>query len=113
MKRWLRRLLYLLIVVVWLVVMSFPALAFFLATKGEVRLGGEDSYVRLFLVREEGSEGVSVEWARPSGQAAGCIQSRVVYLLWEGRGDNVTYCQCRDRSTGATLSAVQGRCNEP
>ncbi len=98
MKHWLRRFLYLVVVVLWLAVMSFPILAFSLAGKGELRFG-ED--VRLFMVQEEGAEGVGLEWTRPFSPKPSCTRTTVTYLMWEGVAENTTYCQC---SNGRLIS---------
>lgn len=114
MKRWLRRLFYVVLLTVWLIVMGFPTLAFFLATQGDIRLGSEDgSYLRLFLIREEENQGVSLEWSQRPGRAPSCRQGNVYYFLWKGAGENVAYCQCQDPVTGEVLSAERGRCNVP
>ena len=111
MKRWLRRLIYLLIIFAWLLVMSFPTISFILATRGELRLGDSDRrHVRFFLVQEEAAAGVGVEWARPVRQQPGCIRTTVTYLLWYGEGDNVAYCQCYDLLTGDPLPAALRTC---
>ncbi|MEW5988710.1 MAG: hypothetical protein AB1791_18940 [Chloroflexota bacterium] len=97
MRRRLRPLLYLVIVVVWLVVMSLPVLAFLLATRGSVQIGGDArSNVRAFLVLEEDSQGVGIQWTRPHRDQPHCANTSLVYLLWEGEGENARYCQCFD-----------------
>lgn len=95
MKRWLRRLGYLLIVVVWLVVMAFPIFAFTLAGRGELTFGDTaGNHVRLFLLREPDAEGVGLVWTRPYRANAACTQTSVTYIMWEGQSENTRYCQC-------------------
>ena len=113
MNRWLRRLLYFFVVVVWLAVMSFPLVAAILAVRGEIQLGDDPrSHLRLFLVQERQAQGVGVEWTRPVSKRASCSQSSVSYLLWEGEAENVVYCQCYDEG-GAVTSTVRHACDAP
>lgn len=102
MKIWLRRLLYLLILILWFIGMSLPIVMFALGARGQLQLGTpEANHIRLFLVREEESEGVGLEWARNSAQT-NCTQTTVSYWLWEGDSqDTIHYCTC---ATGDCMS---------
>lgn len=105
MKRWIRRLTYATILLVWLLIMSFPALAFFLATNEQVQIGDDGrSHLRLFLVQEEEFNGVGIEWQRQVRGQDNCWRNSVQYVLWEGENQPVTYCQCVDPTTGAPIS---------
>ncbi|MCI0395352.1 MAG: hypothetical protein L0332_26335 [Chloroflexi bacterium] len=106
MRPWLRRFVYLLVVLAWLVVMSLPVLAFVLATQGELRLGNDvRRNTRLFLVLEEEAQGLGIQWTRPVSRQSQCARTSLRYFFWEGssEGQNVNYCQCYDAS-GAPLS---------
>ena len=82
MKRWLRRLGYLVLLIGWLLVMAFPTFAFFLATQGEVQLGSDPrSHVRIFMVQEESSGGVGLEWVRSARQTEGCTRTSLHYFF--------------------------------
>lgn len=111
MKRWLRRLLYLVVFMLWLLLMVFPFVAFTLATKGELRLGGE-SHLRIFLVQEAEANGVGFEWRRELFQPDDCLRTSVGYLMWEGESEGVTYCQCFDPTTNAPLPVEGAACVE-
>ena len=51
MKTWLRRLLYALLLLVWLVIILFPGFDFFLAANGQIELGKDPQrHVRIFLL---------------------------------------------------------------
>lgn len=114
MNRWLRRLVYGLLVLIWLIVMSFPALAFLLATRGQVMLGSDPgSGIRLFLVQEPDFEGVGMEWTRPLRRQPTCSQTTVRYLMWEGEAEPVSFCQCSDALTGEVLPTQLQACNPP
>ena len=111
MKRWLRRLVYLLVVIIWLLVMAFPIFAFVLSGRGEMMFGDQaGSHVRLFLLREPDVEGVGVEWTRPYRPQTGCTQTRITYIMWEGQSENTSYCQCFDPQQG---TAVPAACSPP
>jgi hypothetical protein len=107
MKRWLRRLGYFIIVIIWLLVMAFPIFAFTLAGRGQLTFGDTDgSHVRLFLLREPNVEGVGVEWTRPYRSQSNCTRTSVGYILWQGHSENTSYCQCVDVESGAALPAA-------
>ncbi len=96
MKRWRRRVAYILVIAMWLAVMSFPFLAFYLSTRGEIRLGGEQHSIRVFLLQEDEAQGIGIARERPLPDQPACNHTRVTYLLWQGQGQNTTYCQCPD-----------------
>ncbi len=111
MKPWLRRISYFLIILVWLVIMLFPITAFVLSTRGQINLGQNPKrHVRLFMVQEEDSNGVGVEWARRSRRNSDCALTSVRYILWEGDEEPVSFCQCFDSDTGDALSATAVNC---
>ena len=95
MKRWFRRFIYVLLILIWLAVMSFPFLAFTLATQNEIQLGESlHQHVRIFLVQEERLGGVGIEWARLTRRPPDCSRTTVVYLMWEGDGQSASFVQC-------------------
>lgn len=113
-KKWLRRLGYALILVIWLAVMLFPTFAFVLANRGQIQIGSSSqNHVRFFMVQEEMADGVGVEWARPILTNNNCSRTNIVYFLWEGDKDqNTSFCQCTDPATGALLPAGEN-CTQP
>lgn len=97
----LRRLTYFGIVVIWLVLMSFPILAFTLAIRGEIRIGNNfPSGIRVFLIQEDDVQGIGFEWSRKVNIQTDCSKTTVKYLLWEGAqgGLNADYCWCYDQT---------------
>lgn len=113
MRPRLRHLIYLLLFVGWLLVMSLPLLSVVLATQRTIQLGQRSqTHLRLFLVQEQTSEGVGLEWARRQSAAPGCVQTRLIYLMWKGDGDNATYCQCYNQD-GAIVRSEVGACTPP
>lgn len=108
MNRWLKKLLLAILLVVWLLIMLFPCMAFNLAMRTEMQVGNN---VRIFLVSEKHGEGVGVEWKRPfSATNAHCMQTAVNYFMWAGEGEPVVYCQCTDSTTGEQLPSTPSAC---
>lgn len=107
---WLKRLLYLFLFLLWVLVMAFPLGAALLASNGQIQLGGEDAanQVRIFLVQEREQEGIGVEWRR-SMRDDGCRQGSISYVMWKGTAENARYCTCFD-ANGDVLRSQPGAC---
>ena len=93
----IRRLGYISAVLIWLLVMCLPVLAFVLAIRGELKLGDlQETHIRIFMVQGDEQSGLGVEWSRRTNDNADCLKSSLRYLLWAGDGEavNVDYCQC-------------------
>ncbi|MCP4421943.1 MAG: hypothetical protein GY805_35465 [Chloroflexi bacterium] len=115
MKRWLRRLGYFFVLLFWLSVMVFPTFSFFLATQGELQIGSNPrSHVRFFMVQEEESGGVGIEWIRKARRTENCTQTSIDYILWEGsrEGNNASFCQCYAPDSDAPLPIEENSCNQ-
>jgi hypothetical protein len=113
MNRWLKRLVYFFLLLLWLMVMAFPTFAFLLATQGELQLGDEPrSHLRFFMVQEPASSGVGVEWVRAASRVENCTRTTLRYFLWESdeANQNVRFCQCYDPVTSAPLPVEESRC---
>lgn len=110
MRRWSRRLAYLVVLLLWLLLISLPFFAFTLSARKQFELGNPaDTYLRIFVLQEKESEGIGVELGRPYGPAPACRQTDVRYFMWTGMGENTTYCQCVDEQN-RPLSAAAGPC---
>jgi hypothetical protein len=106
MRRGLRLLAYAGAILLWLVVMTLPFAAAALAIQGEIEVGGSAGrHLRIFLIQEGSAEGVGVTWARPVPAGPNCRRTTVTYLLWRGRGENVSYCLCYDPAAAETISS--------
>ncbi|HSM55385.1 MAG TPA: hypothetical protein VK879_04450 [Candidatus Sulfomarinibacteraceae bacterium] len=113
MRKWLLRVGYALAAIVWLLVMTLPVLAVVLSMQREIAIGDASRrQLRIFLIQERESEGISVQWTRAVSAGEHCTQSNVYYLMWKGAGDNATFCQCYD-ATGAVTSSMQQACPPP
>lgn len=99
---------------IWLVVMSLPALALYLVANNEIawRRGPNNLEVdKVFLINEPGYSGLGLESARVSqtGPEGVCVTTSMSYWLWrnaEGSDQNTSYCQCYD-SQGAPSGSCQ------
>jgi hypothetical protein len=112
MNRWLRRSIYTVITLLWLVVMLLPAFAFLLAARGELQVGSSrQNQVRFFMLQQPDADGVGIEWTRPIRQQNQtiCTRTSVRYLLWEGEGEPVNTCRCYTE-TGEVMAAEQAAC---
>ena len=95
MKRWSKRLFYFVILVVWLFVMCLPITMISLARNGSMQIGNETrTNIRLFMVQEDRDNGVGMAFTRATRE--NCLRTSLVYLMWEGEGENSSYCQCLD-----------------
>jgi hypothetical protein len=110
MGRWLKRFFVVVFLVMWLVIMLFPCMAFNLALREEIQIGSPDNHVRIFLLSEKQTEGIGVERKRPFPAQFSCTQTTVTYLLWVGEGENVQYCHCTDPLTGDSLPNISPTC---
>ena len=113
MAGWSRRLTYFLILVLWLILISLPFFAFTLAARKQFEFGSrQEAYVRIFAIQEKHTEGLGIEYSRPSSTNPSCHQAGVRYFMWSGEGENATYCQCVD-DQGQAQSAIAGACQPP
>lgn len=95
-----RRLIYLGIILLWLLVMCFPIVSFVLATRGEISVGDSiRSGLRVFLLQEDDAQGIGLEWSRRLRATPQCSKTIVRYLLWKGEGYefNTDYCICYEQ----------------
>lgn len=113
MNRWPKYVGRFLIIVIWLFFITLPILAFALAARQQIQVGSETTYVRLTLLQDKDSEGISIETSRPSSFDLACRQISVRYFMWTGQPENVDFCHCIDPQTGYTLPAVAGSCPSP
>lgn len=99
------------IVLATLLVFALIGLMFVVAIRGEVTWQrGELAGDRLFLIMERRQRGLGWEHVGSTGQAPAtggqvCTRTTVRYYLWEGQGENITYCECY-RQTATGLSYI-------
>lgn len=106
-----RRLIYLVVILVWLIVMCFPISAFILATRGEIKVGeGVQSGLRIFLVQSDDAQGIGFDLSRRLREDPQCSKTSVRYLLWAGGENdfNIDYCLCYE--PGENGSQITSTC---
>lgn len=109
-------------VLAWLLVLLIPGFLFLLAIQGEIVLwhGGDvpasESHplLQVKLLMEIETRGLNITRSTPVTQSESetCMQTVVSYLLWQGEGSNVSYCDCYERAneTWQLTSTGDGSC---
>lgn len=98
-RLWQRGLLWILAGVVWLAILSLPAVGLLLAVRGELSWHqGEHRDYRVWLVSEKEERGLGWEFRRAVSRSADrvCLQTTVAYWLWRGKGEQTgsSFCEC-------------------
>lgn len=106
-RRWYRRPGCLLGLLVWLVVIMMPTFFIIMAIEGEITIQhrgdipSKERYplFQIKLVMEPDYRGFSITRAVIHGEGSDrvCVRNTVQFLLWQGQGDDTSYCQCYDR----------------
>lgn len=111
---------------IWLFFILLPTFLLILAFQGEIGFwhGGDmpepEAHPMLLvrLVMDIENQGFSVTSSSVSEQTetAICVQTHVRFLLWEGDGDSVGYCDCYTRASARTSwlynTSTPGSCGE-
>jgi hypothetical protein len=89
--------------VLWFLLLLLPCALFTMATQGQVTIsqgGLPGQEIRLWLIMEIEQRGFGVSSTSVHGDDANalCLQTNVSYLLWAGREDPNTYCDCYARA---------------
>lgn len=103
-RTWLRRGGCFLLFLAWLALMAFPCTLVTLLVNRELTVTHSDlpdHHTRLFLLQQPDERGFGLERGRiKSGseeEGQYCIVTSITYLLWEGEGENVGYCNCYEQ----------------
>ncbi len=103
---------------VWLILLLFPCVAIVLIAQGEIAIQLGDvpgQSFRVWLIQDATERGLGV--ARPSihtdTKANTCLQTDTSFLLWMGKGESTSYCECYAHEGGnwKSVSSAQGSCN--
>lgn len=108
---------------IWLPLILLPILMFNLATSGEiVFLHGagmpepeSHPWLRATLIMEIDTRGLNItrsSLVSTTTDGLSCVQTDVSFLLWAGKGDPVTYCDCytKNGDAWALASTASGVC---
>ncbi len=113
---WLRGLLWALAMVVWIAILSLPALGLLLAVRGELRWQpGEHRAYRVWVVMEQEERGLGWETRRAVSRSMErvCLQTTVGFWLWREQGQQTgsSFCECYRQRPGAEMKYL-GACAE-
>ncbi len=106
-------------VIAWSLIMLLPLALFILAVQGEIALWHGDRIpepaahpmLQVRLLSEIRSQGLVITSAsladqtEHEGQARACVQTHVRYLMWEGAGQDASYCDCYTRPADSTSNS--------
>ena len=104
-RKWFRRGGCLVIFIIWLGLMLLPCFFITLLVEKEIIISRSDvpeHEYRFFLLEQPDEQGIGISRARiisgGEDEDAVCVVTSVSYYLWEGEGDNSTYCNCYEKS---------------
>jgi hypothetical protein len=110
-------------VILWALFMLIPGFLLLLAVQNEVIIWHGSGVpepeahplLQVKLLMEIQTRGVSITTSSLQAGAnhQTCMQTHVRYVLWQGQGENVSYCDCYTRAEGDTwqfISTVSGSC---
>ena len=104
---------------IWLVLLLLPCFMIALIAQGEIAIQLGDlpgQSFRVWLIQDATERGLGI--ARPSVHSNGdnsniCLQTDINFLMWMGKGDSTSVCECytRDGDNWKSVSSAQGSCN--
>jgi hypothetical protein len=108
--------------ILWFTLLLSPCFAIVLVSRGEISIptgNAPEQRIRVWLIMEAAQRGLGISNA--SIQSVGvnqlCVQTNISFLLWQGRGEPSSYCECYERnseSEGWNSTAVNtGACVAP
>lgn len=105
-------------IVIWLVLLLLPCIAILLISQGEISIQTGDlpgQSFRVWLIQDSKERGLGI--ANPSvstrADEVTCLQTTTSFLLWMGKGEPSSYCECYTRTGDSwrQASTTQGSCN--
>ncbi|HEX2622673.1 MAG TPA: hypothetical protein VHL11_21080 [Phototrophicaceae bacterium] len=111
-------------VLLWALFLLIPGFLLVLATQGEVVVWHENSVpepalhplLQVKLLMEVETRGLNITTSTPVNKPDNltCMQTEVRFVLWQGNGNNVSYCDCYqregDKQPWTLISTVSGTC---
>lgn len=109
-----RRLLLSVALVIWFTLLLLPCVLFTLAINQEIVISTGDlpgQQLRVWLVMEPMQRGLGYSFASVAQRSenSACLTTNNGFLLWQGRGEPASYCECYERASAAepwTLASV-------
>jgi hypothetical protein len=104
------------LIVLWFVILLLPCFLIVLATQQEITISqgslpGQQIRIWLIMESEQRGVGISTTSSIEIGEIS-CLQTNVNYILWQGKGDAASFCDCFSRFEDEWLLATtsQGAC---
>ncbi len=99
----LRRAGCIIALVIWFAILLLPCLMITLAVQQEIVIttgGAPGQQIRVWLISEADQRGLAISTAsaQQSSPDAVCVQTNVRFLLWAGKADPLSYCNCYQRA---------------
>lgn len=110
------------LVVFWFILILTPACLLVLAIQGEIALWHGSGFpesashplLQAKLLMDADTRGLNITSSSLVDVAGDqtCVQTHVRYLLWQGRGQNVSYCDCytRENTDWTFVASSPGVC---
>lgn len=104
--------------VFWTILLLLPCVAIALISQGEIaiQLGNVPGQTfRIWLIQDATERGIGIAYPRVHTDASAntCLQTDTNFLLWMGKGESSTFCECyaSDGDNWKSISSTQGFCN--
>jgi hypothetical protein len=92
--------------VIWFMLLLLPCVLFTLAINQEIVIPTGDlpgQQFRVWLVMEPTQRGLGYSFASVAQRSenSACLTTNNGFLLWQGRGEPASYCECYERASAA------------
>lgn len=90
-------------VILWFLLLLTPCGLLLIAVTGEVTiptgsLPGQETRLWLIMEADQRGLGISTAGVQSQSETRACLQINSRFLLWQGRADSVSYCECFTRT---------------
>ena len=115
----LRRTGCIIALIVWFLILLLPCFLIVLAVQQEIVIStgsAPGQQTRLWLISEADERGLALSTTstRQNNENAVCVETDVHFMLWAGKADPTSYCDCYQRANASvpwsSVSTVSGAC---
>ncbi len=108
------------VIAIWFLILLIPCFLITLAVQQEIVIttgGAPGQHVRLWLISEAEQRGFGLSTAAVTAKDDNdlCVQTDVRFLLWAGKGESSSYCDCYQRDNPSaewtSVSTATGACS--
>jgi len=91
---------------IWAILILLPCILITLAVQGEINIStgdAPDQRLRIWLIMESAQRGIGISNVSIHEQDNGqtCLQTDTRFILWQGKADPVSYCECYQHEAGS------------